>query len=180
MSRLEFAGQRADEKVEFVFRRHIIAMRKGFYAILICFALGSLPFLIWQDNVDLLWIALGGLVFGLLILFYHWIGWYFSIYVVTNQRIRQSSQKGIFGKTVIDLNLDKIQNISYNIPGFFGEMFGFGTIVLQTMVGDMIIDKAARCEENYNRLNQVIAEAGIELSQNESREGEIENEEKDD
>lgn len=172
MSRLEFAGQRADEKVEFVFRRHIIAMRKGFYAILICFALGSLPFLIWQDNVNLLWIALGGLVFGLLIFFYHWVGWYFSVYIVTNQRIRQSSQKGFFGKTVVDLSLDKVQNISYNVPGFFGEIFRFGTIVLQTMVGDMIIDKVADCEDNYNRLNQVIANVGIKNNENIDQKGE--------
>lgn len=37
--------------------------------------------------------------------------------------------KGFFGKDVVELRLSKIQNISYNIPGFSGEIFGFGTMV---------------------------------------------------
>ena len=95
--------------------------------------------------------------------------WYFSIYIVTNQRIRQSSQTGLFGRSVIDLGLAKIQNISYNIPGFTGEFLGFGTVVLQTMVGDMVINKVAHCEEVYNQLSDAIHEAG----------GGVETEEKD-
>ena len=42
-ARLDFEGQRPDEELLFVFRRHIIAMRKGFYLLLIPFALSSLP-----------------------------------------------------------------------------------------------------------------------------------------
>jgi hypothetical protein len=82
------------------------------------------------------------------------------VFIVTNERIRQSSQKGLFGKTVIDLSLAKVQNISYNIPGFTGEFLNFGTIVLQTMVGDMVINKVAHCEQVYNELSNAIHAAG--------------------
>jgi hypothetical protein len=160
MTKLEFSGQHADEKVLFVFRRHIIAMRKGFYGLLIAFCLGSIPFLIWSSNVSLLWGSLAGLVLGAIICFYHWMIWYFSIFIVTNERIRQNSQKSLFGKSVIDLNLSKVQNISYNIPGFTGEFLGFGTIILQTMVGDMIINKVSHCERVYNELSDAIHYAG--------------------
>jgi hypothetical protein len=118
------------------------------------------PFLIWQGNVNLLWGAPIGLAVGLVIFFYHWVGWYFSVFIVTNERIRQTTQRGLFGKSVIDLNLSKVQNISYNIPGFTGEAFGFGTIVLQTMVGDMIVNKVAHCERVYNELSDAIHAAG--------------------
>ena len=50
--------------------------------------------------------------------------WYFTIYIVTDQRIRQVTQHGFFGKDVVELRLSKIQNISYNIPGFSGECMG--------------------------------------------------------
>jgi hypothetical protein len=176
MPKLEFSGQHAGEKVLFVFRRHVINMRKGFYAILICFLLGSVPFLIWQDNINLLWGAPIGFGLGLLIFFYHWIGWYFSVFIVTNERIRQTSQKGLFGKSVIDLNLSKVQNISYNIPGFTGEFLGYGTIVLQTMVGDMIINKVAHCERVYNQLSDAIHQAGGGEGQPETIDNEEENE----
>jgi len=160
MPKLEFSGQHADEKVLFVFRRHIIAMRKGFCGLLIAFCVGSVPFLIWSSNVSLLWVSLGGLILGLLFFFYQWIGWYFSVFIVTNERIRQLTQNSIFGHSVIDLSLAKVQNISYRIPGFTGEIFNFGTIVLQTIVGDMIINKVPRCEKVYNQLSDAIHDAG--------------------
>jgi len=165
MPKLEFSGQHAGEKLLFVFRRHIIAMRKGFYGLLLPFAILSIPFLIWQNNVALLWLPLIGFIIGCLIFFYHWIGWYFSIFIVTDERIRQSTQKNIFGKIVIDVDLDKVQNISYNIPGFTGEFLGFGTIVLQTIVGDMVINKVAHCEQIYNQLSDAIHAAGGKTDQ---------------
>lgn len=156
----EFDGQRDDEEVLFVFRRHIIAMRKGFYGLVIPFTIGSIPFLILSDRLELLWLAVAGLGLGLLLFFYHWIGWYYSVFIVTNQRVQQTSQSGLFGKTVIDLSLSKIQNISYNVPGFTGEVLGFGTIVIQTYVGDMIIDKAEHPDKIYNKLQDALHKAG--------------------
>lgn len=170
MPKLDFPGQHSDEEVLFVFRKHIIAMRKGFYGLLIPFCLGSVPFLIWQSNVDLLWGPLIGFALGLFIFFYHWMCWYFSVYIVTNERIRQSSQTGLFGRSVIDLGLAKIQNISYNIPGFSGEFLGFGTIVLQTMVGDMVITKVSHCEKVYNKLADAIHDVSISTENEEDDE----------
>ncbi len=155
----EFDGQRPGEEVLFVFRRHIIAMRKGFYCLLIPFALSSLPVLIWQDNLALLWSPVIGLALGLVLFFYHWMMWYFTVYLVTNQRIRQITQKGFFGKDVVELRLSKIQNISYNIPGFTGEVFGFGTIVIQTFVGDLVIRHAEHPEKTYNKLQDAVNSA---------------------
>ena len=155
-----FDGQHDDESIVIVFRRHPIAMRKGFYALLIPFAVASVPVLIWPDNLNLLWLALGGFALGLLLFFYHWIGWYFSVFIVTNERIRQVSQKGIFGKSVVDLGLSKIQNISYNVPGFTGEVLSYGTIVIQTYVGDLVLDKIHHPGKIYNTLHDAVREAG--------------------
>lgn len=154
-----FDGQREGEEVILVFRRHVIALRKGFYSILIPFALASIPAILFPGNLTLFYIAFGALGFGFILFFYHWIGWYFTIFVLTDQRLRQSTQKGIFGKSVIDLPVSKIQNISYTIPGLSGELFGFGTIVIQTYVGDLILDLIHRPSEVYNKLQDVAATA---------------------
>ena len=158
-AQLDFDGQRPGEKVLFVFRRHLIAMRKGFWLLLIPFALSSIPPLIWQTNLELFLLPIGGLALGLMLFFYHYVMWYFTIYLVTNQRIRQVTQKGIFGKDVVELRLSKIQNISYNIPGFSGEMLGFGTIVIQTFVGDLVIRNVEHPEKTYNKLQNAVANA---------------------
>ena len=155
----EFDGQRDGEEVLFVFRRHIIAMRKGFYLLLVPMALGALPFLIWQDNLNLLWVFVGSFAIGLVLFFYHFLMWFFTYYIVTNQRIRQITQRGFFGKDVIELRLAKIQNISYNIPGFSGEIFKFGTIVIQTFVGDLVIKNVEHPDEIYNKLQDAVEQA---------------------
>jgi len=160
---MDFEGQRDGEKVLFVFRRHIIAMRKGFYLFLGVFLLASLPTLIFGYSVSydtmivLLKIAGLGFLLGLLLFVYHFILWYFSIYIVTDQRIRQVTQHKFFGKDVIDLNLSKIQNISYNIPGFSGEVFKFGTIVIQTFVGDLVIKNVEHPDKIYNKLQKALS-----------------------
>jgi hypothetical protein len=69
------------------------------------------------------------------------------------------TQKGFFGTDVIELRLLKIQNISYNIPGFFGEIFHFGTIVIQTFVGDLVIRNVEHPEDTYNKLQDAVTEA---------------------
>lgn len=50
----EFDGQRDGEQLLFVFRRHPIAMRKGYYMLLIPFVISSVPPLIWQTQLELL------------------------------------------------------------------------------------------------------------------------------
>lgn len=152
----QFDGQRDGERLLFVFRRHIIAMRKGFYLLLVPMAMGALPFLIWQDNLNLLWVFVGSFVFGLIMFLYHFLMWFYTYYIVTDQRIRQITQHGFFGKDVIELRLSKIQNISYNVPGFSGEVFKFGTIVIQTFVGDLVIKNVEHPDEIYNKLQDAV------------------------
>jgi hypothetical protein len=139
----------------------MVKMRKGFYLLTVPFLIASIPVLVWPDNINNLWFAFGGLGVGVLLFFYHWIGWYFSIFIVTNQRLRQITQKGFFNRSVIDLGLSKIQNISYNIPGLSASLFGFGTLVVQTYVGDLYLDKIEHPEKIYNDLTEAIkANAG--------------------
>lgn len=156
---LDFDGQRPGEQLLFVFRRHIIAMRKGFYGLLIPLAVGSIPPLIWQQNLKLFLLPLIGLGLGLIFFFYQFVLWFYTIYIVTDQRIRQVTQKGLFGKSVVELRLSKVQNISYNVPGFSGEIFHFGTIVIQTYVGDLIIHKVEHPAEIYNKLQDAVSDA---------------------
>ena len=164
---LDFDGQRDDERLLFVFRRHPIAMRKAYYLLLVPLVIGCIPPLIWQTNLELFLLPIAGLALGLVLFAYHFVMWYFTIYIVTDQRIRQITQRGFFGKDVVELRLSKIQNISYNIPGFTGEILGFGTIVIQTLVGDLVIHKVGHPDETYNKLQNAVTAAMTEQDEDE-------------
>lgn len=157
MSELSFDGQRQGEKVLFTFRRHIITAKKGLGWLIVFSALGIAPMLIWPDVSYMFWIFLGFVVLGVLGAFYAYILWYFSIYIVTNQRLRQISQKGLFKKSVVDLSLDKIQSISYGVPGWFAGIIGYGTILIQTGVGDLTISKVSHPEAVHNQLQDAVS-----------------------
>lgn len=156
---LDFEGQRDDEQLLFVFRRHPIAMRKAYYLLLLPLVIGCIPPLIWQTNLELFILPIVGLMIGLCLFAYHFVMWYFTIYIVTDQRIRQITQRGFFGKDVVELRLSKIQNISYNVPGFTGEILGFGTIIIQTIVGDLVIHKVGHPDDTYNKLQDAVSTA---------------------
>lgn len=111
--------------------------------------------ILWPGNASAFWIFLGMVILGILGFLYAYMLWYFSIYIVTNQRIRQISQKGFFKKTVVDLGLDKIQSISYGVPGLIAGIFGYGTILIQTGVGDLVISQVGKPAEIYEKLQNV-------------------------
>ena len=160
-----FKGQREGEEFLFMFRKHIIAMRKGFYLFLGVFAISCLPtfFMLTSENLmNALWVACGGFLVGLMLFLYHFMLWYYSIYIVSNQRIRQITQKGFFGRRMMDLPLSKIQSVNFEIPGFFGDIFHFGTINIFTIVGDLEIKNVEHPEDVYNRLQDAISKVEVE------------------
>lgn len=118
---MAFEGQREGEQVELIFRRHMVTIWRGVIWLMIWAVLGAIPMVLWRDDQRMFFVWLSALLVGVLGLLYGYMLWHFSYYLVTNQRIRQVRQKGLFRKTVVDLGLDKIQSISYEVPGIKGE-----------------------------------------------------------
>ena len=149
---MEFDGQREGEEVIYVFRRHIVTSIKGFFWMILMMGLGVVPHFIWPDNstmfvVWLVFAAVGVLGWG-----YSLILWYFSFYIVTSERLRQTRQKGMFNKSVVDLELCHIQNMSYGVNGIFATIFNYGSILIQTEAGDLVISMVSHPETVYNEL----------------------------
>jgi hypothetical protein len=71
---------------------------------------------------------------------------------VTNERLRQTRQKGFFKKSVVDLELVNIQNMSYGVSGVFATIFDYGTILIQTEAGDLVLSMVSHPEAVYNEL----------------------------
>lgn len=159
MTEMLFEGQRENEVVEVVFRRHWVTMWRGgaFLAVWLGLGIGSL--ILWPNNGTMLLVLVGCLVVGLLGFFYAYLLWYFSVYIVTNQRIRQLIQKGLFKKSVMDLGWEKIENLSCGVTGVGAGIWGCGTILIRTAVGDLTISMVPKPEAIYNKLQDVAQKA---------------------
>lgn len=155
-----FEGQHEDEELLMFFRQHPIVMRKGLIAVLVLLTVGLIPALIWPTRPAYLWFGLLGAGLGGIILFYQWIGWYYSVYYVSDQRIIQIRHKGLFTRSVVDVGLDKIQNINFQVKGVQETMFRYGTIVVQTFAGDLVMEKIHHPARIQESMVKIIKELG--------------------
>ena len=158
MRKMIFDGQREGEEVQFVFRRHFLTAKSGLIFLILMIMIGVGLTLLWPNNMMIFETFLALILVGVLGFLYSYMLWYFSVYIVTNQRIRQISQRGLFKKSVVDLGLDKIQSISYGVSGIRAGLMGYGTIVIQTAVGDLVISMVKKSEKIYNDLQNLINE----------------------
>lgn len=156
---MEFDGQREGEKVEFIFRRHMSVTRKGLIFALFMIVIGLVPSFIWGGAGWTVYAWMGFCLVGFLGYGYTYMLWYFSYYLVTNQRLRQVMQKGLFKRSVVDLGLDKIHSISFDVSGILPSIFGYGTLLIQTQVGDLTVSSVGHPEQVYNKLQNAVRKA---------------------
>jgi len=158
-----FADQFDDEEVLFVFRHHPIVMRKGLVLGMLGPLIGIIPAAI-NPNLGF-GVFFGGLavgvILGLLLFAPSWIGWHFSVFILTDQRFIQITQKGMFHRSVGDLGLEQIQSINYEVAGLQETLLGFGTIKMQTYVGDLVIKDVHHPAKIQKKLLSVLRQEGI-------------------
>lgn len=158
-----FEDQFPDEEMLFLFRKHPIVMRKGLVLGMLGPLIGVLPAAI-NPNLGFGWFfggLGGGVVLGLLMFFPSWIAWYFSVFILTDQRLIQIVQKGMFHKSVVDISLSQIQMVNYEVRGVQQTLLGFGTITIQTYVGDLVIHDVHHPEKIQKKLLGVLRDEGV-------------------
>jgi hypothetical protein len=166
MAQKYFADQFDDEEVLFVFRRHPIVMRKGIVLFSIGPLIGVLPAAIWpQLGFGAFFGGLaGGFLLGLLLFMPGWISWYYSVFIVSDQRFIQITQKGLFRRSVVDIGLNQIQMVNYEIGGLQETLLGYGTIMMQTFMGELLIRDLHHPAKIQKKLLNILREKGIDMS----------------
>lgn len=158
-----FEDQLDDEEVLYVFRKHPVVMRKGLVLACLGPLVGILPVAI-KPELGFGWFfggLIGGFILGFLVIFPYWIAWYYSVFIVTNQRFIQVTQKGLFHHSTVDLSLNQIQSLNYEINGIQETLLGYGTILVQTYVGDLVIHDIHHPGRTYKKLTAILRDLGI-------------------
>lgn len=164
-----FPDQFDDEEVLFVFRKHPVVMRRGLifaslgllvgplYTLVLSYVHASnAPSLTFFYLSFLVSIILAGILF-----FPSWMSWHFSVFVVSNQRFIQITQRGLFHRSVVDMSLSQIQMVNYEVAGLQETLLGFGTIMMQTFVGDLVIHYIHHPAKIQKKLLEVLRDNGI-------------------
>lgn len=172
-----FADQFDDEEVLFVFRQHPIVMRKG----IILWGIGMIAGPLYVAALTLInahdpskvptvgqffLYVLASFVLSLILFAPSYIGWYFSLFIMTDQRFIQIKQKGLFHRSVADLGLSQIQSVNYEVSGLQETLLGFGTIKMQTYVGDLTLHDVHHPAKIQKKILTILRDEGITTSAN--------------
>lgn len=139
----ELIHRKPDEQVIFFLRRHPIVLISNMVLIT---AFAAIPFVVrWfilANDPQLFTgpvtgpaIRLMASAYALLTwLFYFatFVDYYLDAWVVTNERIVNVEQNGLFRRTVSELDLARIQDITSQVKGPVPFFFGYGDVYVQT------------------------------------------------
>lgn len=137
-----FDGQKPDEQILKVLHRHWFDILSQFLVVFLMLFLlfGSYWATLYfsadleNQNIQNL-IAFGRNLFFMFIwitFFLIWIDYYLDVWIITNQRIVNIEQKGMFARVTSELELEKIQDITTDVHGVIPTFFNYGDLFVQT------------------------------------------------
>lgn len=141
-NRYHFKGQRESEVVLRVVHRHWFDIVTHFIVVILFLAIvfGSLSILpllnISTDTAGMdrlvLFIQNTLLLLLWLYAFLVWIDYFFDVWIITNERVINIEQKGLFVRSVSELKFSRIQDVTTEVSGLIPTVLNFGDVKVQT------------------------------------------------
>lgn len=66
------------------------------------------------------------------IAFVFWVDYYLDMWIVTDRRIIDVEQTGLFKREVSEFMIFRVQDVTIEIPNFMATVFNYGNIIVQT------------------------------------------------
>lgn len=171
---VNFESQENEEKVVLLLRRHPIT-NVGW--ILITLALFIAPSIIkFLGLLDLLpanyqfFAYIAWYIFIFTYALQSFLGWYYNVHIVTDERIVDVNFSNLIYKQVSDANIDKIQDVTYKMGGVVRTVFNYGDVEIQT--ASEVPNFKMEAVSDPNRVAKILQELRIE-EQQEALEGRI-------
>ncbi len=143
LSVYRLAGPLAGEKVISVIHRDaFIAVKRVVFFVLLL----ALPIIVLiminilfpvLSEQEWIWpavvIAASAYVFFIwLLFFFSLIDYFLDVWIITDQRIIDIRQKGFFSRSISEVRLNRIQDVSSESAGFLPTVLHFGNVIVQT------------------------------------------------
>ncbi len=137
-----FPGQKPDEKIILFARRHFISFlpTTSLALLMIILPLTAIFVAIYVSKISFTshivhYFMLASSAYVLFVLTFFivsWIDYYFDVLIVTNERLVNIEQNGLFSRHISELDLLRVQNVSTSIKGIIPTVFDYGSVVVQT------------------------------------------------
>lgn len=145
-----FPGQKPDERIQMLIRKHWIIDVKVFFIFLV---LGIVPFLgmvvfaALAFDIFMEWVGPTGMLifwvymlFTMLITYIKWLNEELDIIIVTNERVISHDQVDLFHRQISETNLAQVQDVKGIEKGLFGNIFHYGSLKIQTAAHNIVFE----------------------------------------
>lgn len=94
-----------------------------------------------------------------------WYLWSRNAVIVTNLRVIDNDQHGLFQRGVSEVNHGKIQDISFKSQGVFRTVFGIGHIMIKTSIPDLKLGiyNVSTIQDVCARLSKTVEQGGASI-----------------
>jgi uncharacterized membrane protein YdbT with pleckstrin-like domain len=135
-----------EEKIIFLIRHHWFI---PFKIIIFYFSFAAIPFLAFfllktfspemleefSQGLANLILILGLSSYYLLVLlffFHSWLDYYLDLWIITDRRVIDIEQKGLFSRKIAEHKLSRIQDVSSEVQGILPTLLHYGNVKIQT------------------------------------------------
>ncbi len=162
-----FIHQKSYEKIELLIRHHwftfvpsiIFFVVLGFVPVVLKLLTDALfPGLFDNQTVLVLSVLVASIFYLSIALFFYtyFVTFYLDLLVITNDRLIEVTQANLFARTVSEMDLFRVQDVSSEVEGFFPSIFNYGDLIIQD--ASAVVKFKLKNIPNPNRLRQQILE----------------------
>lgn len=163
-----FVGQHEHENIKLLLRRHILVLIWNLVppvvlGVIIITANIFLPLVFPNLSESAIrdFFPLAINVFSLFAIgltFLIFMDWYLDVWILTNERIVDIEQKGLFNRHVSEFEFFRIQDVTVEAKGVFATLFNFGNIRIQT-AGERVEFIFSQVSSPYSVKDRILKEA---------------------
>ncbi|MBI4281839.1 PH domain-containing protein [Candidatus Uhrbacteria bacterium] len=138
----KIAQQKEYEKFVLLVRRHWIVLAGAiamlvleiFLPLAVISALESIIFIRSYPALDAALSLLLSLYSLFILLFFlvNVMNYYLDVWIISNERLVNIEQKGLFSRSVAELRFYRVQDVKSEVNGFLPTLFNYGTITVET------------------------------------------------
>lgn len=174
-AKIKFDTQEKGEKIILLLRRHPITNFGWVFFTLVLalapvFILKTLP----SDFIPQRFISIAILAWYVLTIsfaFEKFLLWFFTVNIVTDERIVDIDYPTLLYRRISDTKIDKIQDKTVAMGGFFQSLFNYGDVLIQTAgeVPEFEFSKVSQPEKVVKILNMLLLEEEQEALEGRAR-----------
>ena len=135
--------QKHYERVVFTLRRHPLTFVPKLLSLMILGVIPPALYFLFQSSMPsilshpvwepaLILLASVFYLSSFLFFYVYFIDYYLDIWVVTNDRIVDIEQFGLFSRTISEVDLFRIQDVTSDVHGIFATLFHYGNVSIKT------------------------------------------------